>query len=74
MEGGEGKLTLPAEVYFSAERKLTALVIRSGPLGGRERAFGKELKQFVKSNGFARVVILSSTMSPVSRERDTNRL
>ena len=48
VEGGEGQLTLPAEVYFSAERKLTALVIRSGALGGRERAFGKELKQFVK--------------------------
>lgn len=71
---GQGALTLPAEVYYSAERKVTALVVRSGVLGGRERAFGKELKQFVKSNGFSRVVIFSSTMSPVSRERDTNRL
>ena len=71
---GEGKLTLPAEVYYSAEKKVTALIIRSGVFGSRQRAFGKELKQFVKSNGFAKVVVLASTMSPVQRERDTNRL
>jgi hypothetical protein len=48
VEGGEGSLTLPAEVYHSAERKLTFLIIRSGVSSGKQRLFGKELIQFVK--------------------------
>ena len=71
---GEGNLTLPAEVYHSQELKITFLIIRSGVYGGKERAFGEELLQFVKSNGFKDVIILTSTLSPVLRERDTNRL
>jgi len=39
----EGNLTLPAEVFYQAEKKLVFLIIRSGVLGGREKAFGKEL-------------------------------
>ena len=71
---GEGALTLPAEVFFSAERKMTFLIIRSGVYGGKERLFGKELIEFIKKNGFSNIIILTSTLSPVSRERDTNRL
>ena len=70
---GEGSLTLPAEVYYSAAHKLTFLIIRSGVCSGKNRLFGKELQSFVGKHGFAKVVILSSTLSPVMRERDSNR-
>lgn len=69
----EGHLTLPAEVYHHNERKLTFLIIRSGVRGGFKN-FGTELTNWVKAQGFTNVVILSSTLSPVLRERDTNRL
>ena len=73
----EGHLTLPAEVFVSGPtsgNKLTFLVLRSGVLSGQMRKFGDELVNFIKSNGFSNVVVLSSTMSPVQRERNTNRL
>lgn len=70
----EGNLILPAEVYFSAEQKMTFLIIRSGVHSGKMRAFGDELSNFIKSNQFSNVVVLTSTMSPVQRERNTNRL
>jgi hypothetical protein len=38
------------------------------------RKFGDELTHFISTNGFSNVVVLSSTMSPVQRERNTNRL
>ncbi len=69
----EGKLILPAEIYFSAEKKLTFLIIRSGVNSGKMRQFGDELAAFVKSSGFSNAVILSSTLSPVNRERHSNR-
>lgn len=73
----EGQLTLPAEIFVSsplASNKLTFLVLRSGVLSGQMRKFGDELSNFIKTNNFASVVVLSSTMSPVQRERNTNRL
>ena len=73
----EGQLTLPAEVFVtpeSAPNKLTFIVLRSGVLSGQMRKFGDELIKFVKDNQFLSVVVLSSTMSPVQRERNTNRL
>ena len=69
----EGHLTLPAEVYNHSGKKVTFLVIRSGIRGGM-RGFGEELTNWVKSSGFSSVVILTSTLSPVLRERDSNRL
>lgn len=70
---GEGNIILPAEVYHSSAKKLTFLIIRSGVYNGKNRLFGKELLAFVKKHGFSQVVILTSTLSPVLRERDTNR-
>jgi len=70
---GEGNLTLPAEVYHSPSHKLTFLIIRSGVYSGKNLLFDKELQVFVGRHEFARVVILSSTLSPVMRERDSNR-
>lgn len=43
VEGGEGNLILPAEVYHHAANKLTFLIIRSGVYSGKERLFKKEL-------------------------------
>lgn len=57
-----------------ATNKLTFLVLRSGVLSGQMRKFGDELCAFIKNGGFSNVVILTSTISPVSRERNTNRL
>lgn len=38
------------------------------------RKFADELVAFIISTDFAKVVLLTSTLSPVSRERDSNRL
>lgn len=69
-----GQLILPAEVYHSEERKLTILYVRSGINEGCMRRYGDELVALVKREGFATVTILTSTLSPIHRERDTNRL
>ena len=73
----QGILTLPAELYVSAPgapNKLTFLVLRSGILSGQMRKFGDELVAWINANGFSNVVVLTSTLSPVQRERNTNRL
>jgi predicted ATP-grasp superfamily ATP-dependent carboligase len=73
----QGVLTLPAELYVSGPgqaNKLTFLVLRSGILSGQMRKFGDELVSWINSNGFSNVVVLTSTISPVQRERNTNRL
>jgi predicted ATP-grasp superfamily ATP-dependent carboligase len=66
-------LILPAEIYHSAEKKLTFFVMRSSVLHGKTRKFGEELVNFYKQGKFSNVVILSATMSPVKRERESNR-
>jgi len=38
-----------------------------------ERKFTEELAQFVKEQGIKNVVVLTSTISPVKRERESNR-
>lgn len=68
-----GQTSMPAEVYYSAEHKLTFLMIRSGPTGGM-RKFSDELVAWIMATDFAKVVLLTATMSPVSRERDSNSL
>ena len=70
---GMGQVSMPAEVWFSSEHNMTFLLIRSGPTGGM-RKFADELVAFIMATDFAKVVLLTATMSPVSRERDSNRL
>jgi hypothetical protein len=67
-----GMLSMPAEFYVCKEKNLTFLAIQAGPAGSM-RKFTDELKEFIKAQEFADVVVLSSTMSPVKRERDSNR-
>jgi predicted ATP-grasp superfamily ATP-dependent carboligase len=69
-----GVITLPGEIFNDPTAKLTFLNIRSGPVSGQSRKFGAELTQFIKTHNFKDVVILSSTLSPVNRERHSNRL
>jgi hypothetical protein len=47
--------------------------MRSSVLSGKTRKFGDELVNFFKQGKFSNVVILSATMSPVKRERESNR-
>jgi len=37
------------------------------------RKFTEELAKFVEDNGFSNVVVMTSTISPVKRERESNR-
>ena len=68
----EGNLVMPAEIYQG--NGMTLLMLRSGVLPGKMREFGKELARFWREGGFKNVVVLSSTLSPVQRERNSNRL
>lgn len=73
----QGMLTLPAEIYVSppgAAHKMTFIMLRSGVLSGKTGKFGDELVAFIKASGFSNVVVLTSTGSPVQRERNSNRL
>jgi len=63
---------MPAEIWHSAQHKLTFLLVRSTVKGGM-RKFTDELIAFVKTVGFANVAILTATMSPIKRERESNR-
>lgn len=63
---------MPAEFWFSKQYNLTFFVCRSGVKGGM-RPFTDELIEFIKQIGFANVAILTSTISPIKRERESNR-
>lgn len=71
--GAQGQVSMPAEIWYSEQYNMTFLMIRSGPTGGM-RKFADELVAFIMATDFAKVVLLTATMSPVSRERDSNRL
>ena len=67
-----GQTSMPAEVWYSAEKNMTFLMIRSGPVGGM-RKFADELVAFIMATDFAKVALLTATVSPVLRERDSTR-
>ena len=48
-------------------------MLRGGVYSGKMRIFGDELVEFVKKSGFSNVVALTSTVSVVKRERESNR-
>ena len=50
------------------------MMLRSKVLGGKMYQFGEALVNFVKVKcGFSGVIVLSATMSSVSRKRSSNR-
>ncbi len=69
----EGNLIMPIEIFHCSERKLTFFMMRTGALHGKGRHFRDELLAFTKSSGFSNVIILSSTINPVRKERESNR-
>ena len=64
---------MPIEFWLTADGKKTFLVVRSAVIGGQMRNFSEQLRDFVSSHGFSDVAILTATMSPVKRERESNR-
>jgi len=68
-----GQLTMPNEVFISNDAKYTFIFLKSSIVTGKMHPFGKALTAFVEAQGFSQVVVLSSTGSPVKRERESNR-
>lgn len=64
---------MPAEFWLSADGSKTFLVVRSGINEGGMRRFSEQFTTFATQCGFKNVAIVTSTGSPVSRERQTNR-
>jgi hypothetical protein len=52
---------------------LTFLMLRGGAYSGKMRQFCDELIAFTKASGFSNVVVLTATMNPVRKERESNR-
>lgn len=69
-----GTLIMPCEIYQNAGSKLTLFVLRGGPASGKSWKFKDELVAWVKQEQFREVSILSATINPIRRERESNRL
>lgn len=69
--GTQGRISMPAEFWLTADGTKTLLQVRSA--ASDMRAFSAELVAFVKAHGFKGVVLLTSAFSPLKRERDSNR-
>lgn len=68
-----GLLSMPCEVYYSNDGQYTFLILRSGIVHGRMWPFGFAFTDFVKRCEFRDVSILTGTVSPVRRGRESNR-
>ncbi|KAM3596033.1 uncharacterized protein V6R79_007233 [Siganus canaliculatus] len=55
------ELHTPAEVYTAAELKLAVLQIRAPILQTKSKKFSQQLVSWIKSSGFTRTVVLSSS-------------
>ena len=64
---------MPCEMYLSRDNRYTIMLFRSSVVEGKMRPFGEALAEFVVACGFKGVSVLTGTMSPVRRERTTNR-
>jgi len=69
----DGSLQLPCTLFQSADKRFTFFILRSGVVSGKMKEFGLALAEFIVKGGFSRITILSSTLSPVKRGRDTNK-
>ena len=68
-----GQIQMPAEFWLNADGSKTFLVIRSGITEGNMRRFCEQFVAFCKEVGFINVALVTSTGSPVGRERQSNR-
>ncbi|PWN22199.1 hypothetical protein BCV69DRAFT_281210 [Microstroma glucosiphilum] len=71
-EGGNGGLTTSLEVYSDPSSKLTVIQQRSPVLKARKRPFSKRFTSWVRSQGFAQVLILSSVDNALRTEEEMN--
>lgn len=60
-KGDAEELHTPAEVYTAAELKLAVLQIRAPVIQTKSKNFRKQLISWIKSSGFSRTVVLSSS-------------
>ena len=64
---------MPVEVFVSLDKRYTFIIFRSGIVGGKMIEFGQDFTSFVGSLGFTDIKILTATVSPIKRERESNR-
>ena len=64
---------MPCEIYVSNDKRFTFIIFRSGVVGGKMLEFGSAFTALVESLGFSDVKILTATVSPIKRERESNR-
>ena len=64
---------MPVTLWRSPNSNYTFLVMRTGVTGGNMRKLGAALTKFIEDVGFKQVFLLTSTMSPVRRDRGSNR-
>ena len=66
-------MILPCEIYFNPEKKVTLFMLRSSIGKGRMRKFEEEFVKFYREGQFSNLVLLTSTISPIKRGRESNR-
>jgi hypothetical protein len=49
------------------------MMIRGGPVHGKMEKLADDISKFAKSSGFTNIIILTASMTPVRRDRDSNR-
>ena len=69
----EGTIAMPVTLWRSPNSNYTFLVMRTGVTHGNMKKLGAALTHFIQEAGFKQVFLISSTMSPVRRDRGSNR-
>ena len=66
-------MQMPCEVFVSNDKRFTFIIFRTSIVGGKMLEFGQVFTALVASLGFTDIKILTATMSPIKRERESNR-
>lgn len=69
----EGTISMPVEIYYSPSKNATFFIMKSSTYSGKSRLFGEELIKWIVDTGFASVTVLTETMNPIRRYRESNR-
>ena len=64
---------MPVEIWASNDKKYTFIIFRTGICAGKGKDFGMAFGAFIQPLGFSDIKILTATVSPVKRERESNR-
>lgn len=68
-----GTIQMPVVLYKSSDNKYTFILMRTSVTSGNMRRFGAAFSHFIKEAGFKQIIMLTSTISPVKRDRESNR-